>query len=104
MTAIWDGRLITRHHAADLSGPWELKMDAPYLRCGQCDGNITMLPRNGTIINVDGIIAAVIRHMCMNHGYSLSGSGYGEDDAAPDIAGISRSNRGAGHPVHRPGH
>ena len=101
MTVVWDDRLITRHHAADMAGTWELKMDAPYLRCGLCDGNVTMLPGNGKIINVDGIITVVVRHMTMNHGYSLSGSGYGADDSAtPDVAGINRRNRGAGNPGH----
>ena len=77
MTVTWDERLITRHKAADMAGIWELKLDHPYLRCAQCDGNVTMLPGDGKIINVDGMISAVVRHMTMNHGYSLSGSGNG---------------------------
>ena len=108
MTAIWDDRLITRHHAADMAGAWDLKIDitghsdyddlATYLRCGQCDGNVTKLP---ALTSIDGLISAVVRHMTMNHGYSLSGSGYGADDsAAPNAARIGRSNRGAGDPVH----
>ena len=100
MTMVWDDRLISRHHAADMAGVWDLKMDYPYLRCGICDGNVTMLPSAGKIINIDGMIAAVVRHMTMNHGYSLSGSGYGDDSAAPDVARINRSNRRAGDPVH----
>ena len=100
MTVHWDDRLITRHHAADMAGTWELKMDAPYLRCAQCDGNITMLPGNGKTLNVDGIISLVVGHMVRNHGYELSGSGYGTDSAAPDVARINRSNRSAGDPVH----
>jgi hypothetical protein len=75
MTVIWNEKLITRHRAADMAGTWLLKMDLPYLRCGQCDGNITMLPSNGKIVDIDGLISAVVRHMCMNHGYSLSGTG-----------------------------
>ena len=111
MSATWDDRLITRHHAADMAGAWDLKIDARsegpdndgfdvpvYLRCGLCDGNITKLP---ALTSIDGLIAAVVRHMTMNHGYSLSGSGYGADDsAAPNAARIGRSNRGAGDPVH----
>lgn len=98
MTATWDDRLITRHHAADMAGAWDLKLDHPYLRCGLCDGNVTKLP---AILSIDGLIAAVVRHMTMNHGYSLSGSGYGADDsAAPNAARIGRSNRGAGDPGH----
>ena len=100
MTVIWDDRLLTRHHAADMAGTWDLKMDHPYLRCAVCDGNVTMLPAAGKIISTDGIIAAVVRHMAGNHGYSLSGSGYGNDSAAPDVARINRSNRSAGNPVH----
>ena len=98
MSVTWDDRLITRHHAADMAGAWDLKLDHPYLRCGQCDGNITKLP---ALTSIDGLIAAVVRHMTMNHGYSLSGSGYGADDsAAPNAARIGRSNRGAGDPGH----
>ena len=33
-----------------------------------------MLPGDGKIVNIDGMISAVVRHMTMNHGYSLSGS------------------------------
>ena len=98
MTVAWDDRLITRHHAADMAGAWDLKTDPPYLRCGLCDGNITKLP---ALTSIDGLISAVVRHMTMNHGYSLSGSGYGADDsAAPNAARIGRSNRGAGDPGH----
>ena len=77
MSVTWDERLITRHRAADMAGAWELKLDHPYLRCGQCDGNVRMLPADGKTTNVDALIAAVVRHMAMNHGYSLSGSGNG---------------------------
>ena len=100
MTIAWDERLITRARAAGLCGAWDLKMDAPYLRCAACDGNITMLPGNGKILTVDGIMALVVGHMVRNHGYSLSGSGYGDDSGAPDVARINRSNRGAGDPGH----
>ena len=111
MTVIWDERLITRHRAADMAGTWDLKIDTrfggsesepfwAYLRCGQCDGNITMLPGNGKTLNVDGIISLVVGHMVRNHGHKLSGSGYGTDSAAPDAARINRSNRSAGDPVH----
>lgn len=101
MTIIWDERLITRHHAADMSGTWDLKMDLPYIRCAQCDGNVTMLPSDGKLVNIDGFIAAVVRHMAGNHGYSLSGSGYGADDsAAPDVARINRGNSRGIAPVH----
>ena len=75
MTAIWDDRLITRHHAADMAGAWDLKTDPPYLRCGTCDGNVTMLPAGGKLVDIDGLMSAVVRHMTMNHGYSLSGTG-----------------------------
>lgn len=76
---IWDGRLITRSRAAGMSGTWALTMDPPYLRCAGCGGNVTKLPGAGKTINVDGIIAAVVRHMVMNHGHSLSGTGeYGD--------------------------
>ena len=86
MTVEWDDRLITRHHAADMAGPWDLKIDVDhnclegrpevpvYLRCGQCDGNVTKLPDAGKILNMDGLISAVVRHMTMNHGYALSGA------------------------------
>ena len=75
MSVTWDDRLITRHHAADMAGPWELKMDPPYLRCKECGGNVLMLPAEGKIIDIDGLISATVRHMTMNHGYSLSGTG-----------------------------
>lgn len=83
MGVIWDERLITRHRAADMAGTWNIKVDyagphTAYLRCAQCDGNITLLPTAGKIINVDGMISAVVRHMAGNHGYSLSGSGLNE--------------------------
>lgn len=71
---IWDERLISRARAANMCGTWELKTDLPYLRCNQCDGNITMLPSGGRVINVDGLISAVLGHMVKCHDYSLSGS------------------------------
>lgn len=97
---IWDERLITRQRAADLCGTWELKMDyqqaATYLRCSVCDGNVTRLPSDGMALNVDVLIAAVVRHMCMNHNYNLSGAG-NEDklsDASADYA--ARDGGGGG--------
>ena len=75
MTTAWDERLITRHRAADMAGTWALKLDHPYRRCAQCDGNVTRLPAEGKIIDIDGLISAVVRHMTGNHGYSLSGTG-----------------------------
>lgn len=77
--AVWNEKLLSRERAANMSGTWGLKMDGQYLRCAQCDGNVTMLPRDGKIINVDGIIAAVVRHMVMSaHGYTLSGGALNE--------------------------
>lgn len=71
---IWDDRLLSRHRAADMSGEWLIKVDYPYLRCGQCDMNIMLLPGDGKLISVDGIMSAVVRHMVMTaHGYTLSG-------------------------------
>ena len=75
MSVVWDERLITRNRAAAMCGTWDLKVDAPYLRCAACDGNVTMLPGAGKVINVDGIISLVVGHMVRNHGYSLSGAG-----------------------------
>ena len=75
MTVTWDERLITRQRAADMCGTWPLKMDHPYLRCGQCDGNVTRLPASGKLLDIDGLISASVRHMTGNHGYSLSGTG-----------------------------
>jgi hypothetical protein len=97
---VWDERLITRHHAADLAGTWDLTIDAPYLRCAACEGNVTMLPGNGKLINTDGIISLVVGHMVRCHGYSLSGSGNGNGTDSPqaDHARLSASSRGADHP------
>ena len=78
MSVMWDERLISRGRAADMCGKWGLKMDAPYLRCETCDGNVTMLPGNGAILNVDTIIGKVLGHMVKCHGYSLSGGGNGD--------------------------
>jgi hypothetical protein len=75
MAVIWDERLITRERAANMCGTWQLKMELPYMRCGICDGNITKLPSDGKIVDIDGLISAVVRHMTMSHGYSLSGTG-----------------------------
>lgn len=76
MVTVWDDRLISRHRAADMCGTWQVKVDHPYLRCADCDMNILKLPSGGSLIDVDGIIAAVVRHMTTTaHGYSLSGSG-----------------------------
>ena len=88
MAVIWDERLITRERAANRCGTWALKIDARsegpdndgfdvpvYLRCADCDGNVTMLPAAGKLVDIDGLISAVVRHMTMNHGYSLSGTG-----------------------------
>ena len=78
MTAmVWDDRLISQERAYKLSGNWEMTLDAPYLRCGTCDGNILKLPSYGKCITLDGLTAAVVRHMVMNHNYSLSGTGIG---------------------------
>lgn len=71
--AVWNPKLITRARAADMCGTWGLTIDGQYLRCAQCDGNVTMLPRDGRILNIDGMISAVVRHMTMNHDYKLSG-------------------------------
>ena len=78
MTATWDERLITRHRAADIAGMWALHISGRYLRCSDCSGNITMLAASnevGRVVNIDGMIAAVLGHMVRNHGYSLSGTG-----------------------------
>ena len=75
MSVIWDERLITRQRAADMCGTWQLAVDHPYLRCADCTGNVTRLPDAGKIVDIDGLISAVVRHMTMNHGYSLSGTG-----------------------------
>ena len=72
-TAVWDDRLISRHRAADLAGTWQLMIDRQYLRCVVCGGNVTMLPVYGKVLNVDGMIAAVLGHMVKCHNYSLSG-------------------------------
>ena len=84
MSVTWDERLITRQRAADMCGTWPLKMDyqtpgttsggVAYLRCGQCSGNVIRLPGPGKIVDIDGLISATVRHMTMNHGYSLSGA------------------------------
>ena len=82
MTVIWDERLISRSRAADMCGTWALKMDnaeydVTYLRCSQCDGNVLRLPKTGGLLNADGIISAVVRHMTGSHDYPLSGGGNG---------------------------
>ena len=77
MTVVWDERLITRQRAADMCGTWQLTVDPPYLRCADCTGNVTRLPDAGKIIDIDGLISAVVRHMTMNHGYALSGASDG---------------------------
>jgi len=77
---VWDERLITRERAANMAGTWGLKVDnrgvtpGVYLRCGQCDGNVMLLPPSGYLVDPDAIISAVVRHMAMNHNYSLSGA------------------------------
>lgn len=82
---VWDDRLLSRHRAADMSGTWGIKIDYPYLRCGQCDMNIMMLPRDGKLISVDGLMSAVVRHMVMSkHGYVLSGAPQGGSNGSPD--------------------
>ena len=101
-SATWDERLITRQRAADLCGTWSLSMDYPYLRCGDCTGNITKLPSEGKTLDIDNLIAAVVRHMCMNHDYKLSGAGNeGEraDGSADYAAGHRRSNDLVADPV-----
>ena len=78
-TVTWDERLITRERAANLAGTWEATIDpqhggGTYLRCAQCKGNMLKLPPAGWVFNFDGILSAVVRHMAMNHNYSLSGA------------------------------
>ena len=78
MQAVWDERLMTRARAADMAGMWELYLDheqpdITFLRCSTCKGNVTLLPADGKIISVDGMIAAVLGHMVKCHGCSLSG-------------------------------
>ncbi len=78
MTVIWDERLITRARAADACGEWEMYIDSErYLRCGQCAGNIGLLPSPGKILSADGIISLVLGHMVKCHDYPLSGGGNG---------------------------
>ena len=100
MTAIWNDKLITRGRAADMCGLWDIKLDYPYLRCHMCDGNITRLPGDGKLTSIDALIAAVLRHMCSSHGYSLSGAGNdegkGSDGAAADGPGRGRGGGRAG--------
>ena len=74
MSVTWDERLISRQRAADMCGTWRLAVDHPYLLCADCTGNILKLPAEGKIVDIDGLISAVVRHMTMNHGYSLSGA------------------------------
>ena len=78
-TVTWDERLISRARAADLAGTWETTLDhqgaaGSFLRCVQCRGNVLKLPDPGRLLNVDGVICAVVRHMVMSHNYSLSGA------------------------------
>ena len=75
MSVTWDERLISRQRAADMCGTWHLAVDHPYLRCADCTGNILKLPAEGKVVDIDGLISATVRHMTMNHGYSLSGTG-----------------------------
>ena len=71
----WNDKLLTRHRAADMAGTWHIKVNLPYLRCGQCGMNIMMLPSDGMLIDVDGIISRVVSHMTTSaHGYNLSGA------------------------------
>ncbi len=71
----WNDKLLSRSRAADMSGGWEIKVDGRYFRCAACDMNIMMLPSDGKIINVDGIMSSVVRHMVTTaHGYTLSGA------------------------------
>lgn len=103
MTVIWDERLITRERAANLCGTWAIKLDYPYLRCGICDGNITRLPADGKLFDLDTLISAGVRHMCMNHDYNLSGVGNeGKGPQSPAASGTGGSRGGdlAGHTVH----
>ena len=96
MTVIWDERLITRSRAADLCGSWELTMDYQpqdtFLRCGRCCGNVTRLPSDGKILDIDMLISAAVRHMCMSHDYKLSGAGNERHDGSADY----RAGRGNG--------
>ena len=76
---VWDERLISRERAASMAGTWETTLDrqpnqCSYLRCNQCKGNMLKLPPPGWVFNVDTILSAVVRHMAMHHGYSLSGA------------------------------
>ena len=98
MTVIWDERLITRQRAADMCGTWELKMDyqetATYLRCAVCDGNVTRLPSDLMALNVDTLISAVVRHMCMSHDYNLSG--VSNEDKLSNSGRADASGNGSG--------
>jgi hypothetical protein len=99
---IWDERLISRARAADLCGNWAVKLDYPFLRCGVCDGNITKLPGEGKLFNLDVLISAAVRHMCMSHDYYLSGvsnEDKGRDCGAIDSASSGRSGIRAADPV-----
>jgi hypothetical protein len=105
---IWDDRLISRAQAADMCGTWQIKIDNAdydinYLRCGICDGNITRLPSSGLITYIDNLMAAVVRHMSMNHDYPLSGRAHeGTGDDAAAAGGPSRWHHAgrAADPVH----
>ena len=101
MTAIWNDKLITRGRAADMCGLWDIKLDhhdkgIVFFRCHICDGNITRLPSDGKLTSIDALIAAVLRHMCSSHGYSLSGAGNDEGKGSDGAAAHGPGGGGGG--------
>ena len=83
MTAVWDDRLLPRSRAADLCGTWQLKISYPFLRCAICDGNVTQLPADGTLTDVDHLMSRTLGHMVKCHNYTLSGGEQRGDLAEP---------------------
>ena len=81
--AVWDDRLLPRSRAADLCGTWQLKIAGQFFRCAVCDGNVTQLPPDGNLFDVDYLMSMTLGHMVKVHHYSLSGGPQHGDLAEP---------------------
>lgn len=68
MKAVWDDRLLTRARAFSISAEWEFCFADDGLVCTTCERS--MLDARG-LLTVEGIVTATLRHMVMQHGYSL---------------------------------
>lgn len=70
MPVTWDERLISRPQAAAMTADWQFRFRHGLVECPACERGIC----DGTgLFTTDGLIAAVARHMVMQHGHSVNG-------------------------------